>query len=206
MKEKETITKDNYKEKTLKRAIIVCWILLAICFVVKICGGNFFNIVCNNENFIKFCNYCDTSFIRYVIYFAYFMFESTILLLIIRPDIKVKSKRFLFYSLCVFMFWIIKILYEKGIIVINVVLATIIPLLVLFVLLFAFSKRPFMSLFVVLYELLLATLSSIVKNISTTGSITDSLLMTVIFFIDYFIALVLTMLYSKSLYNKKRRN
>lgn len=202
METKETITKDNYKEKTLKRAIIVCWVLLAICFVVKICGGNFFNIICNNKNFIKFCNYCDTSFIRYIIYFIYFMFESTILLLIIRPDVKIRSKRFLFYSISVFIFWIIKNLYEQGIIVLNVILATVIPLCVLYLLLLVFSKRPYMSLFMVLYELLLATISSIIKSISLTGTLSDSFLLYFIFNIDYYILLIIPLLYARLKFKK----
>ena len=43
------------KERYLKRVIIVCWIALAICFGIKLFGGNLFEIMCNNENFIKVC-------------------------------------------------------------------------------------------------------------------------------------------------------
>lgn len=204
MKGKETITKDNYKEKTLKRAIIICWILLAICFIVKICGGNFFNIVCNNENFIKFCNYCDTSFIRYVIYFTYFMFESIILLLIIRPNTKVKSKRFLFYCLCVFIYWIVKVLQELNIIKPNFILVNIIPFIVLYGLLALFSKRPLASIIVIIYQFVLVTLSSVIRNISLNGIITESFLISFIFSIDYYILLILTLLYRKVIFYKRR--
>ena len=55
MKNKKIITPENYKEIMLKRGIISCWILLAICLIIKICGGNYFAIVCNSENFINFC-------------------------------------------------------------------------------------------------------------------------------------------------------
>ena len=37
-------TKDKYN-RVIKRSIILCWIALAICFIVKIFGGNFFEIV-----------------------------------------------------------------------------------------------------------------------------------------------------------------
>ena len=46
-------------ERYLKRVIIVCWIALAICFGIKLFGGNLFEIMCENENFIKVCNYAD---------------------------------------------------------------------------------------------------------------------------------------------------
>ena len=47
------------KQKFIKRVIIGAWITLALCFVIKLFGGNFFNIICENENFIAVCNYAD---------------------------------------------------------------------------------------------------------------------------------------------------
>ena len=56
------------KERYLKRVIIVCWIALAICFGIKLFGGNLFEIMCNNENFIKVCTYADNHFwAKYII-------------------------------------------------------------------------------------------------------------------------------------------
>ena len=50
------------KERYLKRVIIVCWIALAICLVIKIFFGNLFEIMCSNENFIKICNYAENNY------------------------------------------------------------------------------------------------------------------------------------------------
>ena len=49
------------KEKYIKRVIIVCWVALAICFVIKLFGGNFFQIICENETFIAICEFCDNN-------------------------------------------------------------------------------------------------------------------------------------------------
>ena len=51
--------------KAIKRAIILCWILLAVCFAIKLFGGNWFEIVCANEHFIKFCDFIDKAYINY---------------------------------------------------------------------------------------------------------------------------------------------
>lgn len=48
------------KVKYLKRVIIICWVALAVCFCIKLFGGNLFEIMCENENFIAICNYADT--------------------------------------------------------------------------------------------------------------------------------------------------
>ena len=62
------------KERYLKRVIIVCWIALAICFGIKLFGGNLFEIMCNNENFIKVCNYADKHFWAYYLINALYCF------------------------------------------------------------------------------------------------------------------------------------
>ena len=203
MREKETITEENYKEKTLKRAIIICWILLAICFIVKICGGNFFDISVESNNFIIFCNYCDNSFIKYIFYYPVFMIESCLLLLMIKPNLKIKSKKFLLYFLFTTLYWVVKILSELEIIKAGFVLTNIIPFLVLYVLLFAFSKRPLASLVIMVYQLVLVLLSSVIRNISFNGLMTDSFMITTIFLIDYYIALVISYLYCRKKYLKR---
>ena len=53
------------KERYLKRVIVVCWIALGICFGIKLFGGNLFEIMYSNENFIKVCNYAETHFWAY---------------------------------------------------------------------------------------------------------------------------------------------
>lgn len=48
------------KEKFLRRVIILSWIALAICCIIKLFGGSLFEILCSNENFITVCDYTDS--------------------------------------------------------------------------------------------------------------------------------------------------
>ncbi len=48
------------KVKYLKRVIIASWVALAICFAIKMFGGNLFEIICKNEAFVAVCAYKDT--------------------------------------------------------------------------------------------------------------------------------------------------
>lgn len=94
MKSREVVTKDNYKQIVLKRMIILCWILLAVCFVVKIFGGNFFNIVCQNERFIKVCDYVDENvWLQYIIGCISTLFLQTLYLLAISKHLWFTRKR-----------------------------------------------------------------------------------------------------------------
>lgn len=195
MKKHEVVTKENYREIVLKRTIISCWIILAICFIIKIFGGNFFNIVCETEEFVKFCNYCDTSFVRYIIYFAYFMFETIMFALILTPNKPINKFRFILYLIFSICFWIVKILVESKIIKIKIEVFSIISLIILYLLLLMYSKKPLYSFVIIIYQFVLVFISSVIKNISFSSTLTNSMLMTVIFFIDYYIELILTFLY-----------
>lgn len=64
------------KERYLKRVIVVCWIALGICFGIKLFGGNLFEIMCSNENFIKVCEYADNHFLAYYLINALYCFVS----------------------------------------------------------------------------------------------------------------------------------
>ena len=70
-------TKDKYN-RVIKRSIILCWIALAICFIVKIFGGNFFEIVVHNDRFTAVCEFCQKVlyllilFIIFLVVFARF--------------------------------------------------------------------------------------------------------------------------------------
>lgn len=64
------------KERYLRRVIVVCWIALAICFGIKLFGGNLFEIMCSNENFIKVCEYAENNFWAYYLLNGIYCFVS----------------------------------------------------------------------------------------------------------------------------------
>ena len=203
MKTKNKITEDNYQEIVLKRSIIICWVLLAICLVIELFGGNFFAIVCTNENFVKVCEFIDTSFTRYIMMFLYFMFDSCMIFIIIAPHIKLKSKRFFTYLVFCLIYFAVKILAELGIAFTNNTIMSFVTILYLYLILAFTTKRYVASIFVVFYDALLVSLSSIIKNISFSGFMDESMLIAMIFYIDYYTMLILTHLYTKLYYNKK---
>ena len=48
------------KARLLRRAIVISWISLALCFVIKIFCGNFFEIMCDNPNYKALCEYAES--------------------------------------------------------------------------------------------------------------------------------------------------
>ena len=47
--------------KPIKRAIALCWVMLVACFLIKLFGGNWFEVVCTNEHFIMVCDFIDNN-------------------------------------------------------------------------------------------------------------------------------------------------
>ena len=55
--------KDNYQYYIFRRAIHICWVVLAVCLIVKMFGGNYFCIVCDNARVVAFATWIDKHFI-----------------------------------------------------------------------------------------------------------------------------------------------
>ena len=203
MKHDLKITEDNYREVVLKRAIIICWVLLAICFVIKIFGGNFFAIICTNEKFIKVCEFVDKSIIKYILYYILFNLSMYLLLIIAIPNIKIKSREFIIYLIIINLTWIYKLLLDLNIIYVSTFIINIGDFIIYFLVLLILSRKPIRSFITILLLLIFSLVSAFVKNIGLHGVITDSYLVTTIFLIDYYIMLALSSLYAKKIYLKR---
>lgn len=204
MKDKKLITPENYKEIMLKRGIISCWILLAICLIVKICGGNYFSIVCNSENFVLLCEYIDNSWIYSVIAYLTFNIGSVLLLIIVRDDKRIFTLNTLYFVLCTSLYWVFKLLIEIGLIYINIHIITVLDLLILYILLFIFTKKPLKSIIAIILMYVFTFISVFVKNTGISSSVSEYALTGLIFMIDYYIMLILTFLYSIKFKRRKQ--
>ena len=196
MKSREVVTKDNYKQIVLKRMIILCWILLAVCFVVKIFGGNFFNIVCQNERFIKVCEYIDENvWLQYVIGCISTLTLHTLYLLAISKHLWFTRKREFWIVLSSILICTAVKLYDSNIgLIADIWQYFILPILI---------KNPFTNLiyFVrILYAYFLAFIFQLI-SIITKGLVIDfttnnSFLIAIIFMLDILIMNSLYYLYS----------
>ena len=128
---KKRITKDNYQEVVLKRSIIACWIILIICFAIKLFGGNYFGIVCTNDKFLSICNYIDNSWIAYLLRCISFLLSSFLIFKCIDyGSSKIKTIIFLILSMCV---WSYKHLINLGIINVGTLLYNVLDFVSLYI-------------------------------------------------------------------------
>ena len=187
--------KDKYK--TL---IISCWVVLLCCFVVKLLGGNFFEIVCENEKFIRFCEFVDGNILKYVISFIMYIVSTYIYLLsIVRNEISNNKK--IIGAVVLALLWFIKLLvYNIPIIAMLLEFGVIIGLPIIL------NKKYWkMSLIGCVLNLLFQFISLITKNVKL-DYVDETMFIAIIFNIDYYIMIILFYLYRTKEYNENGIN
>lgn len=183
--------------KIIKRMIILCWCFLIFCFIIKLFGGNFFNIICENKTFINLCNFIEKSFIYYIIAYISYMLSHFIMFLYILPDIKKQDKRLVYFAICFSLFWLIKFLLVDILVKLNPLICSLIEWLLEILLYILISKDVKKSIIAIVYINLFLVISMFVRNLSFIKVVTENVIITLIFMIDYYIILELLSLYSK---------
>lgn len=179
-------TKDKYN-RVIKRSIILCWIALAICFIVKIFGGNFFEIATTNQQFIKLCNFIDNNCLRLVQFINYYLI-SIIYFSATYRVIRLKLKDFLILSGSIVALFILK--------VINIYIGSAAELVVMLLYPIIFAKEKWWK--PIIYLLLYYVFGYVSLFIKTVGcaNVPNCTLIGLIFSIDVYFMLLLFVLYN----------
>ena len=68
--------------KAVKNTILLCWIMLIVCFIIKLFGGNWFEIICNNKHFVYVCDFIDRHLIlNYAIAYPIYVIPTFFIML-----------------------------------------------------------------------------------------------------------------------------
>lgn len=175
------------KERYLKRVIVVCWIALAICFGIKLFGGNLFEIMCENENFIKVCEYADNHFwARYLICLVYGFASNYFYILAMCEKSKFQKWEFIIFLITVVLATFIKL--------INSTIGLIFEIWQIFIMPCIFTikepKKHWNTILGFVLVLLFQVISMFVKNVKF-AIMGDNVLIGAIFSIDVFLMVVL---------------
>ena len=181
-------TATDTTREVLKRMIILCWVILAVCFVVKIFGGNFFNIVVNNERFISICNFIENTFLYYVVGFLFYYANGLFILLAMKRELTLTNKELLLYSIFTIILFAIQYTFQyigflEISIIITIIRCVIIPMLI-------FKVKIKDVIVINIFDIVFQLTSSFVKNVHISKTILESVLVGSIFLIDYYIMLL----------------
>ena len=174
--------KDKYK--TL---IISCWVVLLCCFVVKLLGGNFFEIVCENEKYIAFTTFCNKGIPYWIITIIFYLLQSSLFFMAVCKLNKPKW----WMIISTILFAIVKLLFYKYQVVVFILEAVF-----MFALPMIYNRKLWLRTIIgIVLILVFQIISLVIKNIGIKFLYYD-LFTGLIFSIDYYIMLVLYWLYS----------
>lgn len=179
---------------TLIRA---CWGVLICCFIVKILGGDYFKINCDNKAFIKICEMINNSFLYYVVLFTNYVIQAILYFKSILQIRKIKNMYLIFYPIIIAS-WIIKLLIKNNIV--AFIIETIIMICTPLIFDVKKWKRAIKGF---LLMLLFQLISFIIKDIGFKEA-DENILTYLIYMLDYYIMMVLYYLYSTKNFIKKK--
>ena len=178
--------KDKYK--TL---IISCWVVLLCCFVVKLLGGNFFEIVCKNENFVRLCKFVDGNILKYILSFILYYIGTYIYFKAVLA--KITKRQGAILKIILSAWWIIKLLLYKFdllIFILDIIFMIVTPVII------NPNKQYIWADSIVGFGLnfIFQSVSVVTKSLSFSF-VDDKFIIGTIFSIDYYIMVILYYLY-----------
>lgn len=188
------------KKRYLKRVIIVCWLALIICSCIKLFGGNLFEIVCENENFIKVCEYADNHLWADILISGSVCFvQLYFLILAMCQKIRYNKTELIIFSATVITGTILKILAPSWLgVVFDFWQVIFMPSVFLWK-----DKKRWINIVIANFLLVaFQMLSLITKNLSLSV-LGDSILEGAIYSIDVMIMIVLYYCYSNLIIRKE---
>lgn len=190
--------------KVLRTAIIICWVVLAVCFIIKIFGGRYFEIATNNDTFVAVCEYVDNQvWLKAILSFAVNLLIAVLINLAVLRQKVLKSKQAIILLTCVIVAFAVAFVgtcVENEIIDIVGFVLSFLPLCICPMIL---SKKPLRSILAFIMYAIFQAISVVVKGLSITKVNDESSLIGLIFSIDVYIMLILYYLYSL-MPNKKK--
>ena len=175
--------------------ILISWIALIICLIVKLFGGNWFELWLENDNFIKFCEFVDeTIWLKRTLAVIICLATTIPIYIIMLNDNKPK----LYILIILIVLSITKSILGWY----NSSISFIMDIVILLVVITIFNKKPLRNVicFLILNAFQLLTIG--VRSISLNFNYGNTFIEQTIYQIDYFIMIILFYLYN---FNIKRK-
>ena len=187
--------------KNFKTLIIMCWVVLFVTVIIKLFGGNWFELSTENTKFIKFCNYVDnTMWLKMTLAcFNYLLTGYFVISMLLNKE-KLDNKTLIIFA---------PIMIFKSIISWYILwLAYILDAFVLIIIPLIFKKFKNWKRVIIIniLILLLQLLTLLTRNLSIGfGFNENSTLLSMLYQIDYVIMIFLSYIYNVKYFIRKEK-
>lgn len=180
-----------------KITIIICWVSLIGFWLLKIFGGNFFEIMVENENFLKFSDLVQHTWVKYLYSLISMSVSNYLIFGAVLQKFVFKGKELIYVFFSVLSMWAV-------VNFVNVPILTMIygylPIIVSGFL-FHSGKKKILGILAIILELLFSTISILVRNIDMV--ISSNYLISIIMSIDMYLMALIYYMYSNFIRLKK---
>lgn len=195
--------KDKEKIKTYiditKATIGICWFSLFAFWAIKLFGGNFFEIVVQNENFIAFSNLVETTWLKYLVSLFTIGVANYLMIGAICQKFYFKGTQALIIALAIISMWAVANFVPVSFLNMKVWYGYIVILLI--GIFYQKGKARFNGIIAIALEFVFSTISMVVRNLPIETM--SNYLITAIFIFDLYLMTALYYLYSNLIKMKK---
>ena len=178
--------------------ILISWIALIICLIVKLFGGNWFELWLENDNFIKFCEFVDETIWLKRTLAVIIAITSTYPIMCLIYNVKYYKGLWIFLYVVIM---ILKSLSSWYFLVVSYIMDALI-LIIIPMIITKNWKRPIIVNIIIL-GLQLMTLAVRNLNVGTGFNVNNTFIIQVLYQIDYYLMLILLYLYNIKKMNKE---
>ena len=187
--------------KPIKRAIILCWVMLVACLIIKLLGGNWFEIAVNNEHFTRLCETIDNNvFLLYGMSWLVYIISANWIMAACSLLPIPKTYEMIANVICFSFVWSMQFISNIVKIIVEIVAFIAIPIAFNFFrnrengVRKTIKKTWFYGIIGYIFIFLFQAISLVTRNIGIKFT-DDNTLVTFVLLIDYYIMVVLYYLY-----------
>lgn len=179
--------------------IVLCWVSLLSFWAIKLMGGNWFEVVVNNQNFIAFSNTVQNTWLKYLVSFITICLVNHFRFCVIAQSFCIKGKTIMFVFLSSVTMWLVS----------NFVTIDIIQMLYGYVLIVFYgiitqkSYKRLLGLICVALEFGFSTISMLIRNVSL--AVSSDYILSLILSVDVYLMYTLYYLYINLIRIKKEK-
>lgn len=190
MKDKEKLS--MYVDIT-RITIILCWIALIAFWCLKLFGGNWFEIMVENENFIKFSDLVQNTWLKHLVSFITVYIAHYLFLGASCQQFVFKGKQLIVISLAFLSVWFVSnFLPHNFLFYLPFYYGYIVQMVLCYI--YQTGKKKYLGALVLVLEISFSLISMSVRNIDAL--IIDNYLVAFILSIDLYIMILLYYFYS----------
>jgi hypothetical protein len=186
-------------ESLTKITIVLCWLSLFSFWAIKLFGGNWFEIIVENDNFVKISKYIEETWLRYLSSFVTIFIARYLTFGAVCQKFIFKGKLFVIIVCCIISMWSVANFVN------NEIIRMLYGYIVIFIigLIFQKGRKRLFGIVAVFFDLAFSSISMITRNIQLQF-VTDYLTLFILG-IDIYIMYSLYYLYSNLKKIKKEK-